>query len=166
MSLKKQKLQLIADYRAHGQDVMSEALAVEVLIPFLETIARTLKLEHVYFWAEPSQPRLCVFTLQNPRNSADIKRTIYFFASEQDAKRHPHYERSQHRIEKLPILPALFHFLSTVDEIDQAIFYPQKGRLKESKTLDMKEFVRDLSRRRNASQITAPLAKPSPFGLA
>jgi hypothetical protein len=166
MNLKKQKQKLIEDHIKSGSNVLSEEVLTKELLPFLENTAKLLTLETAYFWADPDQDKFATLLLQNLQNHEETKRTIYFFASEQDAKRHPHFDRNCHRVDKLPIMFALFHLLTLSDEVDEAIFYNQKGRMKELKGLNLADFIRQFQNYCQSVGITQPVAKTAPFGLA
>lgn len=166
MNLKKQKQKLIEDHIKSGSNVISEEVLTKELLPFLENTAKLLTIETVYFWADPDQNQFVTFLLQNPKNPQEIKQTIYFFASEQDSKRHPHFDQNCQRVDKLPIMFALFHLLTLSDEVDEAIFYNQKGRMKELKRLNMVDFIRQFQNYCQSVEITQPVAKTAPFGLA
>ena len=166
MHLKKQKQKFIEDYLTSGSNGISEAVLIDVLIPLLEITAKSLALETVYFWAYPDRDRFAVILLRNPRNPQETKRAIYFFASEQDAKHHPHFNRSDQRVDQLPIMFVLFQLLTLSDKVDEAIFYNQKGRMKESKVLTTANFINDFQDSCEAVGITQPVAETAPFGLA
>ncbi|MEY2985410.1 MAG: hypothetical protein RLZZ568_2027 [Cyanobacteriota bacterium] len=166
MNLSKQKQKMIDDYLQAGQQIIPVDVVIRVLIPMFEATAKLLKLENAYFWADPAKQQFSIIVLQNPNNPQEIKRTMYFFASEQDAKRHPHFDRCRHRIDKLPILTVLFQVLTIANDVDEAIFYHRKGRMKASKVLTTTNFIRDFHHNCEAAGLAQPVAKTAPFGLA
>ncbi|MFM1843363.1 MAG: hypothetical protein RLZZ490_2105 [Cyanobacteriota bacterium] len=165
MDLKKQKQRFLETYLASEKKILSQEAVTQALIPFLETAAKTFKVETVYFFACPSQNKFVTLSLQSRKNPQIQQRFLYFFASEQDAKRHPYFDRKRHRIDKLPILNALLQLLAS-DEIDQVVIYPKKGRMTESMTLDKPSFVKAFQAFCQDVGITRSVAKTAPFGLA
>lgn len=143
MSLKKQKQKIIEEFRELDREgVPPEALRY-IFLPYLEIFAKELGFSTAYFWSHPQKSRFAMIQLQSVQNPSKTKRVLYIFASEQDAKRHPHYDRTIHRIDKLPILSCLLQFL-TASDLDSAVFYPQKGKMSNSKELEQRTFQKGL----------------------
>jgi len=165
MSLKKQKQELIDAYFASGDDSLPEDLVVNGIAPFFEMTAKFLKMETAYFWSNPDDDQLALIFLQHPSSPQKIKRTVYFFASSQDAKRHPHFDRNLHRVDKLPMMFALLQLLPE-QEMDLIVFYHQKGRLNKSISVEQSDFINDFVTFCQEANVTPSVAKTAPFGLA
>jgi hypothetical protein len=170
MSLKKQKQKIIQDFIKLDTKDFSAEIIEYILLPYLGVIAKELGLNTVYVWASPYKNQLATLQLQHVQNPSETKRVLYAFASEQDAKRHPHFERTSHRIDKLPILDFLVQFL-TSSSIDLAVFYPQKGKMRNSRELErrvVEETFEKLCREiaKENAESTDSVAKTAPFGLA
>ncbi|MGA1622562.1 MAG: hypothetical protein ACO36E_07515, partial [Synechocystis sp.] len=78
MKLAKQKQKMLEDYYQSGHNILSEEVVTKVMIPLFEAIAKQLKCENVYFFADSSEHNFTFFVLQNPKNPQEIKQTMYF----------------------------------------------------------------------------------------